>query len=514
MRCIILTFLLTFALCQSSRAEVLTTQQLIENQDQWMEWAAVEKSLQITGRYRGTLGTTIQLQRLKLNLVPERGLLVQDRIRTGDRLVVLGRFALDGKNVEFRMSRCDVRKADQDEFLEELSALAPSDAVARYQVIHRYLDIAEFFGDRQLKLRVLRNREQTLDRQRQEAHDKPDELWKLIDPGPGFDPGKSKKQELLFQIAWLKSRQSANSEALQFIRTHLPGWEEQNFTLPQAMLKAMAEDAVASYGGADELHRRQMERLLYRSAKLKQIKSTLKADGSNAETIAQTILKELPEETEAAREMESVWADYRIGQVESMPRSQLVALTGLLIRLDRSEDLNTAVDRWLQQQVSRFEGSGLEGQVRIAEEHLYAWDRWKQEAYRKLGIEYFKKGWAIAERESPADAREIEQRLENFGWTRLHDRWLTDEEVKNLPATDIELAAREGRVVRGMSPAQVRVIHGAPTRRIRMASSQYVEELWMFGERRTSRLTVHLRRAKGATEDAATVIAIFQQLEN
>ncbi len=514
MRLLTLIVLFIAGLLPNVNAEVHTTGQLIEQKDQWKDWARDRTVLQITGRYRGMLGTTVQLQKLKLNFVPERGLLIQERIRSGDRLAIFGRFATDGKDIEFRMSRCDVRKSDQDEFEEELSKQDPSDVAARYGVINRYLKIADFFGDRQLKLRVLHRREATLFQQRRDARDNPDELWKLVDPGPGFELDPALKQGLLFQVCWLESQQSVDAEVVQMIRTHLPGWEERNITLPQAMMDSFAKDPVTAYESADNLHRRQMERLLYRIVKLKDIRSTLKPDGSNADSVSETILKELPEERVAVRETDSIWADYRMNKVEGMPRSQLESLTRLLNRLERSDDLNVAVDRWLQKQVTRFENSGLEGQVRIAEEHLYAWDRWKHDDHRERGIEYFKKGWAIANKESPADAREIEQRLENLGWTRLHDRWLTDQEVKQLPATDIELAAREGRVVRGMSPAQVRVIHGVPTRRIRMASSQYVEELWMFGERRTSRLAVHLRRAKGAKAEAATVIEIFQQAGN
>lgn len=514
MRLLTLITLFTAGLLPNVNAEVHTTAQLIERKDQWKDWASDGTALQVTGRYRGMLGTTVQLQKLKLNFVPERGLLIQDRIRSGDRLAIFGRFTMDGKNIEFRMSRCDVRKSDQEEFEEELSKQKPSDVAARYGVINRYLKIANFFGDRQLKLRVLHRREMTLSRQRRDADNNPDELWKLVDPGPGFELDPALKQGLLFQICWLRSQQSVDADVLQMIRTHLPGWEERNITLPQAMLDSFAKDPVAAYGAADNLYRHQMERLLYRSVKLKELLSALKPDGSNADSVSQMILKELPEETAAAKEMDSIWADYRMNKVESMPRSQLESLAKLLNRLERKDDLYVTVDRWIQEQISRFENRGLEGQVRIAEEHLYAWDRWRHDEHRERGIEYFKKGWAIANKESPADAREIEQRLENLGWTRLHDRWLTDQEVKQLPATDIELAAREGRVVRGMSPAQVRVIHGAPTRRIRMASSQYVEELWMFGELRTSRLAVHLRRARGAKAEAATVIEIFQQAGN
>jgi len=514
MRLLILILLSFFVLSEFIRAEVLTTQDLVEQTEKWPDWAREEKSLQITGRYRGSLGTTIQLQKLKLNLVPERGLLIQDRIRSGDRLAIFGRFAVDGEDIEFRMSRCDVRKSDLDEFRLEISKLTESDAAGRYQIINRYAQLADFFGDRQLRLRVLRQREVTFARQRSDAQNDPQVLWTLVEPGPGFDIGQTLKQELLFQICWLRSEQQVDEELLDLIRSHLPGWKEQNMTLPQSMLQAFEKDPVASYGKGDELHRRQIERLLYRRVKLKEITAAFKTDGSNAQAISRAILKELPEETDAATRMDSAWADYRLSEVESMPRSQLEAFVALLQRLDRTDDVGLAIDRWLQQQIARFERSGLEGQVRIGEEHLYAWDRWKDDKYRDRGIEYFKEGWKIAARESAADAKEIEQRLENLGWTRLHDRWLTDTQVKQLPASDIELAAREGRVVRGMSPAQVRVIHGVPTRRIRMASSRHVEELWMFGERRTSRLAIHLRRARGTSEDVATVIDIFQQSGN
>ncbi len=285
MRLLFLTCLPLITLSQNGHAEVLSTQQLLEQQEQWKGWAEDGTPLQITGRYRGTSGTIIQLQKLKLNLVPERGLLIPERIRTDVRLAIFGRFVMDGRDVEFRMSRCDVRKSDQDEFLEELSKVDSSDALQRYQIIEKYLKVAEFFGDRQLQLRARHHQQLTFSQQRRDAQGDPAALWTLIDPGPGFDMGQRLRQELLFQICWLKSRRPADADVLELIRSHLPGWEDQNLTLPQTMVQEFEKDAVAAYESAHDLHRRQLERLLYRRVKLKEITAQLAPDGSHGNAI-------------------------------------------------------------------------------------------------------------------------------------------------------------------------------------------------------------------------------------
>jgi len=504
----IVFFCVAFGLFSTSRSEEQSTAQLLEQKEKWADWATSKKMIQLTGRYRAAVGDKIQLQRLDFSLVPRRGLPELTRVRPNSRLSVYGCFEYEGNDLLFRLFRqVNDDGPDVKAFQTQMADLETTDVAARYALVRKYQQIAEFFEDRSLKSVVLRGREETFQKQLSALREDADQLWQLVDPGPGFDVGSEVRQQLTFQVGILRATRSDDPKLTTFIQKHLPGWKEVSGTLPQEMLAHFRDDPVQYYADSDQLHRRRMERLLYRSIRRKEIESQLKSDGSNALALSDQLKEELPEEREAIRSLYNVHADGLVRDVEQLRWKELESLTVMLDQLERPGDISSAVDDWLDEQVRRNVDRGLEGSVRIAEEFLNAWGRWKSGKHQEQAIEYFKQAWALAITESPGDAKELQQRLENFGWTRLHDRWLTEEQVAELPPDDIELAVREGRVVIGMSAQQVRAIHGTPRRRIRMASSLHMEESWVFG----NRLVVHLRRRRTGAPETAAVISIFQQ---
>ena len=62
----------------------------------------------------------------------------------------------------------------------------------------------------------------------------------------------------------------------------------------------------------------------------------------------------------------------------------------------------------------------------------------------------------------------------------------------------------------GMTPDQVRQTLGRPTAITRVATTGRVNEVWIFGERGTSRLCVHFLRRSQTSNSAAKVIRVSQ----
>ena len=498
-------------LTATAEAEVLTVPVLLERQGQWDAWSKAKKQIQVTGRYRSRIGDELHLQKLDLSFVPQRGMQFPKRLHAGTRLTIFGRISTGGKRPEFRMSRCNVGRPDEDSFQQEFSLISVDKASARYALVDRYHQTAEFYGDSKLEHVLQQGRATTFAQQRSEAGNDPVALWKLIDPGPGFAIDDHLKLHIQFQVMVLRSQKESPGQVLDDLRMYLPGWNQTTASISPKIARAFETEPVAAWGREQEAGQRQLERLLYRQVRLQEITKGVKTDGSNGLELAAVLRKELPEEVETIRDLESGWADHELQSVATLPKRRLEALITLLAEHQRDDDIRSGVDTWLEQQIRRFRDSGLEGEVRVGEEHFYAFERWKQPKHREQGIEWFKKSWQTARKVSPDDAEEIGQRLERLGWTRMHDRWMTLEEVRQLPATDIGRAAREGKVVAGMSPAQVRKIHGEPDRRVRIASSRHVEEVWTYGKRGNSRLAVFLRRARLATLDSARVINVYQE---
>lgn len=504
---------LVVALCQATpvRSQELTTPQLLEQKAQWKQWVSDQHKIQLTGRYKGRAADRLQLQKLNISFVPEQGITIPSRVvRPGTRVSISGYFVKDGRRPEFRMTRLAIESSDYERMLEELLKLPEDQSAARYELADRYQAVATFFEDPQLHAEVDRCRLVTFAAQREKFSQNPDALWKLVDPGPGFTVDEGIRQHIRFEVLALKGEQRIDAELRGAIGEHLPGWNKVNPEVPPELQAAFAADRRAAYGEAEDAERRQLERLLYRDLRLKELRGTIRADDSNALQVSLTVAKELPEEQEAVREMESAWADYRLQNIEKLRRRDLDEVVALLRRIDREEDGAGSVDKWLAAQEERFRREGYQGQSRLADEFLHAWMRWKKVSHRDQGIEYLKRAWDLASSDAPEAVAEFEQRLKNLGFTRLHERWMTDEEVKSLPKDDTELALKEGRVVEGMLLPQVRAIMGAPTRRMRLVSTQHVEEVWVYGERHASRIVFRLRRQISQPEESATVIERMQ----
>ncbi len=499
----------------SATADVLSTADLTAQQTHWREWAERQTPLQITGRYRSRTGTGIHLQKLPLTLVPARGLALPERIRFGDRLTISGEMVFRGRQAEFRMNRIVNEGTDEDLFRSALKRLDPDDYPAHYRLAARYEQIAAFFEDRSLARTVAAARQTTFSRQRRAAAQDPERLWELAESGPGFDLAEAVRDEIRFEGLILLSRRpdltiDELDQAITRLTGWFSGWKQPSSPLPERFRERFRTDPVALYGKSDENARRQMERLLYRNLRRRRLEADLKPDHSNALELARQVQDELPEERTMAQRLQNLWADFRLQTVESLSHRELEQLMTVLADLDRPDDIREGIDRWLQRQVRRFSARGLEGLVRTADEHLYAWDKWQHPNARDTAIDYLTEAWTAARRESPSDAEEIAARLERLGQSYLHDRWMSEADVRNLPDSDVERAAREGRVVPGMTPAQVRHIHGEPTRRIRMATSRSIEEIWLYGQPHTRRIAIYLTRPRSATPDAATVQSVFQ----
>ena len=493
-----------------AHAEELSSQQILEEQEQWGKWAEGENKVQLTGRYRSRAGTRLQLQKLAIRFTPERGIIIPDRLKSGTRLAISGYFVKGAQKTEFRMTRLLVEPSDYEELSRALKKTPETDSATRYQLANQFEVIARFFNDRDLQAAVDRCRTLTFAAQRKQHRNDADLLWKLIDPGPGFEIAEKTLQDLRFEVFCLRADRKTDLPLIEDLKPHLPGWNTPLPDVEESIQQAFDSNRVAAYAEANEPTRSQLERLLYRQLRLRQLLDTAKSDGSNALRISAMVSQELPEEAVEIQRLESTWADYRLKGIEQLKRRELDDLVTLLHRIGRAVDASSGLDGWLKKQEFAFRDRGVEGQLRVADEYFHAWEKWKDPRHQQQGIEYLKRAWTTASRESPESMSEIEARLEDLGILRLHKRWMTNDDVRQLPANDTERAEGAGRVVPGMSLNQVRSILGVPSRQIRMASSQYLEEVWVYGERHTSRFTVRLRRSRTSNDDSATVIEVLQ----
>ena len=71
---------------------------------------------------------------------------------------------------------------------------------------------------------------------------------------------------------------------------------------------------------------------------------------------------------------------------------------------------------------------------------------------------------------------------------------LQDGEVKGRPLDPVQRGIGEGRVNEGLTAIPVRSVLGIATSVTRIATAGQISELWIYGERNATRITVHLVR--------------------
>jgi hypothetical protein len=236
--------------------------------------------------------------------------------------------------------------------------------------------------------------------------------------------------------------------------------------------------------------------------RLETLNRSVKPDGSNAGDLARIIREELPSEAKIAAEFEQREIQWHLSRAARMDRQELIQVTELFAGLQRRSESEQMRSKWLQEQEQRFGTNSLAGLLRTADEYLFVAEQWQDQSSRERGVQLLKAAWERAGRESPDDVTSIADRLKTLGWEHFRGGWLTVDQIAMLPKDDVQLAIREGRVVRGMTADQVTKTLGKPRSISRLGNSRVLREFWNYDE---AGLVIRLRRNLQRPEEGMTV---------
>ncbi|MEQ9406758.1 MAG: hypothetical protein RIK87_03490 [Fuerstiella sp.] len=492
-------------------AETLTVREVMEQKEQWDTWIREKIVLTISGRYEGRVAKQFRLENLPVLMTPARTTVLPPGVAAKQRVTVSGVLRQAGSRHYMDVSRIAIGATDMTRLTAMVAKVDDRDPRKLYELADEYAAIAEFYDDDELRAQILQLRREVFAQERRQLRQDPAGLLKLADRGAAMGFPETAMDAIRFEsmVARYRSSTADQQLLLRDMRQSLTGWDRPNaFPTPDAE-QMFLKNMVSEYEAADVASRQRMHRRFYRLVRLADILRGLKPDGSNGQAIAATLTRELPEETVEIDRVKTLYADHRLERVPQMTRKQLEDVELLLSNTGRSEEFQKTLEEWLQAQEARLNNNQLDGQLLMADEYLFAWERWKQPEHAEAAASLLKRAWMKAEKAAPKEAAEIGQRLERLGWTRLHDRWLTLSEVASLPRNDVELAMREGRVVAGMNRAQIIGTLGEPSRRIRVVSAQNVQEIWVFGEVGSTAITVHLQRKRfqSPEQSVATLVS-------
>ena len=499
--------LLVIALMYSATAvgQTMSVREFLSDKSKWVEWSLKKTTLSISGRYEGRLSKQFRFSKLPMLITPQRVTVLPADVKAGQRVTVSGRLQRSGTRFGLEVTRIAVGSTDTERMIRKVDRTASDKSEAMYEIADEYSQIAEFYDDSELSFNIVKLREKAFRLQRDQNRNDPAGLLQLALQAERTGAPPALVEAIRFQslVVAATSPQSDMEQVLSDIRKQLGGWDRVNMMLDQAAEDRFLKNPAAEYEAADRITRQRMHRRLYRVHRLPRILETLRPDASNGLDVIKSLQVELPEETKAIDSIKTRFLDARLAAVPRLNRNQLEELADILRDFGRELETKQAVERWLKAQEKRLDNDQLDGTLAIADEYLFAFERWKNPVHRDAGVDRLKTAWFLSKDAAPRDAALIEQRLGRLGWTRLHDKWLTETQMTNLPRDDVELAIREGRVVAGMNPQQVIGTLGEPNRKIRVISARYVEEIWVFGEDGSTAITVHLERDRHSQPDRA-----------
>jgi len=488
---------LLFVQSADALGQSVTLQELLANKEQWSTYAVDGRKFQFEGRFEGRSANTIRISKFDINCnLPSNGSF-PDGIKSGQRIELIGRFLSENGKLFFVVSRILIKDTDIDRLRSRIKDVPADQPAKLLDLAAEYQADAEFYDDATLKAEIAAVRTDSLSRLRAMARGDVTRLRELLRQSKLLGVKPELIQALQFESIYAASKEpTADVDALVAeMKLSCDGWDRLVPPIPERLKLGFAKDAVTTFLEAQEADRRGLHRLLYKSLRLRQIQMMVRTDGSNGLDVAKQVRTEFGNDDPLAADFEEREVQYRLTQLATLSRADLKGLTELLTTLKRASHVPDVVRDWLQAQERKFGTSNLAGLLRTADEYLFVADLLHSAAYQQQGAELLKQAWTSASESSPTDADQISDRLKRLGWERLNNKWMTNAQMNSLPKDDVQLAIREGRVVRGMSVPQVVQTLGHPTRISRIASRKSVCEMWSYEAEGSAGMVIRFRRS-------------------
>ena len=504
-RIYLLTAIMVLLMGPVAIGQSMTIPEVLKLKPQWKKLADEGRRLNFEGRFHGRIGDSFRVEKLDVEFRLPGSIRLPDRMRDRQRIDITGKFAVNGQRMTFIVSELTIRETDLERLAKRTEALPKDQPDGLLELAQEYAEIASFYDDDSLSSAIEDIRLNAVRMLRKMASGDALRLAQVVGVAKSQKINGSFLQAIGYEI--LLTEWKARTEQSDLLKSiqQLNGWNKPEMEVPDRLKQGFPKEAVTLYNEGAGRDREILHRLLYRAVRAEQIQAMLMPDGSNGLQLAALMRDELPEDVASAASFEQREVEYRLGRVAELSRREMQQLIELLDGLKRSEGREAIIADWLAAQEKRFGKSELAGVLRVSDEYLFVFEQWKDPAHQQKGIDLLKSAWAIASVESPGDAIQIAERLNGLGWEHLNDKWLTTQQMETLPKDDIQIAIRDGRVVKGMTAQQVVQTLGQPARVSRFGSSKVIRELWTFDGTGSVGLVVRLRKSLLSRADPLVV---------
>ncbi|HQX51210.1 MAG TPA: hypothetical protein PLR25_14945 [Planctomycetaceae bacterium] len=487
--------------------QALTIQELLAQKEQWPTFAVDGRKFQFEGRFEGRTGDTIRI--VKFDIVchlPSSGTF-PERIRSGQRIDITGRFLSDGGRLSFVVTRIIIRDTDIDRLRSRAQEIPADQPAKLIDLAAEYQADADFYADTVLQTEITAMRTNGVQRQRKLARGDATKLRELLQQATALGVKSELLQLLRFETIYesAKNPMADVETLLAEVKLSCEGWDQIVPPVPDRLRLSFEKSAVTAFDAAAQADRHGLHRLLYKSLRLRQFQSMITKDGSNGLEISKLIRTEFGDDDTLAAEFEEREVRFRLETLTTLSRGELKSLTELLVRLNRAAKVPEVAQTWVQAQEQKFGTSNLAAVLRTADEYLFVAELMQSRDDEQKGADLLKQAWTMSREISPTDADQIVDRLRRLGWERLNNQWITAKQMNSLPKDDVQMAIREGRVVCGMTVQQVVQTLGQPTKISRIASRKSVCEMWSYEAAGFAGMVIRFRRNPSDTATASLV---------
>lgn len=309
------------------------------------------------------------------------------------------------------------------------------------------------------------------------------------------------RKELLHEAFQIRREQTAKlpkpdwDQLVAEIRRDLPGAETPLKDYSEERRRQYEQDPTRVYSQASTEERVKLHRLLFLLVRWDEMMSKLKGDQSNVLEIANEVELTLPELRDDADRLREQAVSVQMGEVEKMTRADLLEMREGYRKRKQDVQGEALVDRWLAVRRKKLQPEDVEGLRQLVQDYEAC-----GRSLKPLGIQI------VAAAKAYPESEELAEILKKMGYEQKNGAWLSPEDRMDRAKEMERDESREGKVALGMTASELRKSMGVPVTLTRIASSNQVQEVWVYSHAGASGLTLYLTR--GVADKEAKIIAI------
>ncbi len=491
--CVILVAILFGVLPQSCSATGQSVEEFLKTKPRWPK--LVGTTFRIEGRVATGAGTVLKLHKLPLLFVSEEEL---PELSGADLVVeVVGRLRKHETGIlEFELLSLKKTESDIQRVNRLRVELPRDDPEPWYELGDWAMGRVRFYQNGRAVDRELAKEATSIYRmavrKERTAMTAPSykSLRDLAFKSEKYGLGDEFKLPLLYEAhyqTWHDTSARVSSGELETIALRiaqeLPDADKPVDEFDADIVSKWREGPVRFYQEAAESLRPQLHRLLYQQVMLESIEKEAEADGRNGDEIAVRITEQIPEFSKLVESYRQKALEWRISHVRELSREDAVSLRRQLIDTGDEATAEKVIREWFTPVETKLRSQGAIGLIELAFEYEDLFDDGESAVQLLLESDRVKPGSGY-----------VAERLEAYGYTRVEGRWRRKSDVTAGEKSPIEIAIRNGRVIRGMTSAHVRKALGKPDSISRVLTSREVLEYWVYRTPSGSGLSVRLSR--------------------